>query len=224
MPYKSTTEKLTDEQVKGDRTYDGKDSPLGQYKDINMIWDLSYPQQSSGGRSKTPDWFAGWNYTMIESTCSLPIKPFSWEFSKSSSSAGYPVFTITDTGDIPEGVELSRVHPVSDLIFTHFDAHCVARWCDACVEHAALDHGDGLSVADEETKLTVSIMNKKLLAETSLKGESLCMCLSCLRCGSSTCVSTDTYLWCVTVFQRWRYPYALLSESAIRFLASSYVH
>ena len=173
VPYKSTTEKVTDEQVEGDRTNDGKGTPLGLYKDINMIWDLSYPQQSSGGRSKTPDRFAGWNYSMIESTCSLPIKPFNWEFSKSDG-----VVTITDTGDIPEGIDLNRVYPTSDLIYTHFDAHCVARWCDACVEHEALDHGDGLSVADEETKLTVSIMNKKLLAETNLKGESLCLRLS----------------------------------------------
>ena len=43
-------------------------------------------QQPGGGRSKTPDWFAGWNYTMVESTCTLPIKPFHWEFTKGSSS------------------------------------------------------------------------------------------------------------------------------------------
>eukprot|EP01043_Picozoa_sp_COSAG02_P082943 COSAG02_NODE_21062_length_804_cov_1.343262_1_plen_185_part_00 len=175
VPYRSKTEKLTAAQVEGDRTNDGKNAPLGLYKDTNLIWDLSYPQQSGGGRAKTPDWFAGWNYTMVESTCSLPIKPFNWEFSTDSSGA-YPVITITDTGDIPDEVDLDRIHPTSDLIFTHFDAPCVARWCDACVEHEALDHGDGLSILDEETGLTVSIMNKKLLAETSVKGEPLCVC------------------------------------------------
>ena len=94
VPYRSTTEKLTPEQVESDRTNPWKDNPLGLYKDTNLIWDMSYPQMSAGVRSKTPDWFAGWNYTMVESTCSMPIKPFHWEFTKGSSG-----IVITDKGD-----------------------------------------------------------------------------------------------------------------------------
>ena len=170
VPYRSTTEKLTAEQVANDRTNNAKYSPIGLYKEYNLIWDMSYPQQAGGGRSKTPEWFAGWNYSMVESTCSLPIRPFNWEFSREGPQ-GSGTYTITDRGDIPEGVDLTRIYPISGyLAYTHFDAPCVARWCDACVEHDALDHGDGLSVADEGTRLTVSIMNKKLLAETSVKG------------------------------------------------------
>jgi hypothetical protein len=165
VPYRSITEKLTEEQVEADRTNDGRGHPLYLYKETNLVWDMSYPQQASGGRSKQPEWFAGWNYTQVQNTCSLPIEPFHWDFIKDSS--GY---TITDRGDIPDGVDLSRVFPITDLIYTHFDAPCVARWCDACVEHEALDHGDGLGMRDEETSLTVSIMNKKLLAETNVKG------------------------------------------------------
>ena len=165
VPYRSATERLTAEQVENDNTNEYKDSPLGMYKEYNLVWDMSYPQQAGGGRSKTPEWFAGWNYTMVQDTCSVPIRPFNWEFTKSSSGA----YTITDVGDIPDGVPLDRIFPTTDLVYTHFDAPCVARWCDACVEHDALDHGDGLSFLDQDTKLTVSIMNKKLLAETSVK-------------------------------------------------------
>ena len=170
VPYRSPTEKLTEEEVKDDRTNNWKDSPLGLYKEYNLVWDLHYPQQAGGGRAKTPDWFAGWNYSMVESTCAYgehvhEIAPFHWEFTTDSSGA----YTITDRGDIPEWVDLTRIFPTIDLVYTHFDENCVARWCDACVEHEALDHGDGLSMADAQTRLTVSIMNKKLLAETSVK-------------------------------------------------------
>jgi hypothetical protein len=177
VPYRSTTGKLTPEQVQYDRTNSAKDLPLGLYPTYNLIWDLSYPQQGGGARSKTPEWFAGWNYTMVENTCSLPIQPFNWEFTRDSSGN----FIITDRGDIPEDVDITRVVPSADQIYTHFDAPCVARWCDACVEHDALDHGDGITVADQESKLTVSIMNKKLLAETSVKGKHIAALASSLH-------------------------------------------
>ena len=93
---------------------------------------------------------------MVESTCAYgehvhEIAPFHWEFTTDSSGA----YTITDRGDIPEWVDLTRIFPTIDLVYTHFDENCVARWCDACVEHEALDHGDGLSMADAQTRLTV---------------------------------------------------------------------
>ena len=56
VPYRSPTESLTEEEVKDDRTNNWKDSPLGLYKEYNLVWDLHYPQQAGGGRAKTPDW------------------------------------------------------------------------------------------------------------------------------------------------------------------------
>jgi phage terminase large subunit-like protein len=137
-------------------------------KEFNVVWDMHYPQDAKGKRMETPLAFAGFNYTMVQQRCTLPIREFHWTYGRSSS--GDTV--VIDRGDIDRDfpwIPNERLDPRSSLFFTKFSSASSARWCAACVGTVPFDEEDGLTMTDDDTGLTVSIMNKKLLAMTNTK-------------------------------------------------------
>eukprot|EP01051_Picozoa_sp_SAG22_P020751 SAG22_NODE_4319_length_1306_cov_0.870754_2_plen_115_part_00 len=77
VPYQYATEVYTNR--------DGETSP----KVYNVIWDLSYPSGASGKRSRTPDAAVDgvWNFTMVQSTCTVPVQPLMWKYNKGDDGA-----------------------------------------------------------------------------------------------------------------------------------------
>ena len=88
---------------------------------------------------------------------------------------------VTDRGDIDRDypwVPNERIKPTSNLFIKSFSSASAARWCAACVHTSeygmdAEDDGLTLSDLDGSTGLTVSIMNKRLLAMTNTKAMSI---------------------------------------------------
>jgi hypothetical protein len=136
-------------------------------KEFNNVWDQHYPQDAKNKRIETPLGFAGFNFTMVEERCTLPIRGFRWTYSGSRDET-----VVVDRGDIDRDfswIPNERLQPWNPWMFTKFTAASSARWCAACVETVPFDEMDGLTMSDENTGLTVSIMNKKLLAMTNTK-------------------------------------------------------
>ena len=136
----------------------------GVYKQYNLIWDRHYSPGFLGKRSATPDAFAGFNFTMIKERCTHPIQGFHWEYTGKGEST-----VVTDRGDIPDWISTDRLKPREG--FSKFSQASAVRWCNACVQAAdAVDERDGLMVSDTsgDTGLSVSIMNKRLLAMSNL--------------------------------------------------------
>ena len=166
VPYRSETITVKN----SDKLKPGQDVEFAEY---NSIWDQHYPQGSFGKRSRTPDAFAGWNYTMIQDTCAVPIRSFNWDFTSSTTGVGTPELLSIDRRDVPTWLPTARINPRTPLFATHFSESSVARWCTACVENTAIDTGDGITLTDRNTSQTVSIMNKRLLAMTSMDAMSM---------------------------------------------------
>jgi len=142
------------------------------FKTYNIITDQSYPDDltsmSPGKRTRVPHYFGGYNFTMVKQACEVPVRPFSWKPERKSMGGQAPKGTVVvvDRGDLPAWL------PDSELqvrIFPYaFTAAGAGRWCSACVEPRGIDVGDGLTVTDDDTHLTVSIMNKRLLAMSNM--------------------------------------------------------
>ena len=131
-----------------------------QFKEYNTVWDQHYPNAGAGGtgrRTTTPDWSAGFNFTMVRETCTPPVSSFNYGLDKEG--------TLADRGDLPDWIRAKDIDPVSgDLAITHYTSASVARWCAACVQERGLDEEDGFTQVDEAHEFTVSLMNKRLLA------------------------------------------------------------
>lgn len=155
VPYHSTTQVYVDEN--------GETAP----KTYNFIWDLSYPASATGKRSRTPDKAADgvWNFTMVQSTCSVPVKPFMWNYKQGN--GGAPP-TITDRSGVPSWLPDDRIDPFVSGRAARYTADGVARWCEGCAHKDGYDVKDRLTTSDASTGLTVSIMNKRLLAMSSV--------------------------------------------------------
>eukprot|EP01043_Picozoa_sp_COSAG02_P023758 COSAG02_NODE_1277_length_13502_cov_14.551593_11_plen_434_part_00 len=134
-------------------------------KEYNIVTDQSYPSGFMGKRSTTPDVFMGYNMTMVQDACQLPIRSFHWDHDGFAFKLG----AITNRGDIPAWIPNERIGAKA-LGMNQFSSASAARWCAACVHPTPSPEmyvNDGLSVSDEETGLTVSIMNKRLVALTN---------------------------------------------------------
>jgi phage terminase large subunit-like protein len=116
---------------------------------------------------ETPLGFAGFNFTMVQQRCTIPIRGFRWDYSGERENT-----VVVDRGDIDRDypwIPNERLQPWNSLMFTKFSSASASRWCAACVETVPFDEEDGLTMTDDDTGLTVSIMNKKLLAMTNTK-------------------------------------------------------
>lgn len=103
---------------------------------------------------------------MVKEACELPVRPFSWEpADKFSMGAAKGTGVVADRGDIPAWIPDSQLQWRGVYSFT---AASAGRWCSACVEPRGIDEADGLTVTDGDTHLTVSIMNKRLLAMSNM--------------------------------------------------------
>jgi hypothetical protein len=152
---------------------DSKYKTRASFKEYNIVWDQHYPAGASNKRSRTPDLFAGWNFTMVKQTCTPPVQGFRWEFEESDDDQGDDVVTITDRGDLPTWIPDADIHPVSGQSITKYTAASVARWCVACVQPRGIDEEDGFALTDDEHEIAVSIMNKRLLAMSNMDSMAL---------------------------------------------------
>lgn len=136
-------------------------------KEYNVMWDFHYPQDLKGKRMETPMLSAGFNHTMVQQRCTLPIRGFRWTYYGEGEDS-----VVVDRGDIDRDfpwIPNERLQPRAPLYFTKFSSASSARWCAACVATVPFDEEDGLTTTSNDTGLTVSIMNKKLLAMTNTK-------------------------------------------------------
>ena len=92
-------------------------------------------------RAETPDYFAGWNFTMVADRClAHPVQGFRWAHGRDESAAwsmsnGFDS-VVTDRGDIDRDypwVPNERIKPTSTLFIKSFSSASAARWCAACV-------------------------------------------------------------------------------------------
>lgn len=116
--------------------------------------------------------------TMVAHRCSAhPVEGFSWEHGKDESGSA----VVIDRGDIDRDyawIPDERIKPTSTLFMSKYTSASAARWCAACVhrsENGRDAENDGLTLSDLDgsTGLTVSIMNKRLLAMTNTQAMSV---------------------------------------------------
>ena len=124
---------LSDERVP-DWAVQAGDNELKEY---NVVWDLHYPPGFMSMRAETPDFFAGWNFTMVADRCSAhPVESFSWEHGKSAPDQQFSGSVVIDRGDIDRDypwLPSERIRPRSSLFISTFTSASAARWCAACV-------------------------------------------------------------------------------------------
>eukprot|EP01052_Picozoa_sp_SAG31_P027527 SAG31_NODE_2583_length_5435_cov_55.000000_3_plen_293_part_00 len=171
-------------------------------KEFNNVWDQHYPSDAKGKRMETPLGFAGFNYTMVQQRCTFPILGFRWDYSGEREST-----VVIDRGDIDRDfpwIPNERLQPWNDLMFTKFTSASASRWCAACVETVPFDEQDGLTMSDDDTGLTVSIMNKKLLAITNTKAMAkldwVALLMSAYVVGLMVSGEIKEYATCCTLF------------------------
>ena len=154
-----------------------------KFKEYNIVWDQHYPADpNTNKRSRLPEWFAGWNFTMVKQTCAPPVRGFRWAFEREDGEDGEDLVTITDRGDLPAWISDADIHPVSGQSITKYTAASVARWCVGCVQPRGINELDGFALTDDEHEISVSIMNKRLLAMSNMDSMALLDWTSLVLC------------------------------------------
>ena len=70
--------------------WEDKEGGKNEFKEWNVVWDLHYPPGFMSMRAETPDYFAGWNFTMVADRClAHPVKGFRWEHGRDESATWY---------------------------------------------------------------------------------------------------------------------------------------